>query len=442
MRSLLALLLALHLPAAGAGTALELSVTGAIGPATRDYVVRSLRQAAEQGAHLVLLRLDTPGGLDSSMRDIVQAVLAAPVPVVGWVAPSGARAASAGTYILYATHVAAMAPATNLGAATPVTIGGLPEPGGEPDDPSPPPPDAKTRKLVNDAAAYLRGLAELRGRNAEWAEQAVREGASLEATRALELGVVDLLAKDRDELLRRLDGRTVNAAGRDLTLATAGLTVTPLEPDWRSRLLAVITDPNVAYLLLLLGIYGLIFEFTNPGALLPGVAGAISLLLALYAFQVLPIDYTGLGLILLGIALMVGEAFAPSFGVLGLGGVVALVIGSLILMDRDVPGFQISLALIAAIAVFSLLFLAALVGMLVRSRGQPVVSGAEEMVGAPAEALEDFAQEGLVRAHGELWRAVSTTPVRKGERLRIVGLEGLCLKVLPQHKTEELNNDQ
>ncbi len=429
-------------------TGIWLDIEGGIGPATRDHVERALDLAASELAHLVILRIDTPGGLESSMRDINKAILASGVPVVSYVYPSGARAASAGTYILYASHVAAMAPATNLGAATPVAISPVPGAKGTPDttqpagegeqatEEKPAADDAMTRKSISDAVAYIRGLAELRGRNADWAEQAVREAASLDAGRALEMNVIDIVATDMSDLLRQLNGRVVNVLGQERTLDTGGLVLNHVEPDWRSRLLGVITDPNVAYILMLIGIYGLIFEFSNPGSIVPGVTGAICLLLALYAFQVLPINYAGLGLILLGVALMVGEAFEPSFGILGIGGIVAFVIGSVILIDTDVPGYGISLPLIAAVALVSAVLFAVVIGMAIKARKRRVVSGAEELVGMNAEVLKDFAGRGKVRAHGEVWEAITQIPLHKGQQVRITGMDGLVLEVEPKQQTE------
>jgi membrane-bound serine protease (ClpP class) len=424
--------------------AVLIPVTGPIGPGTSDFFVRQLEAAEESAAHLVVLRIDTPGGLETAMRDMIQAILGSEVPVIAYVAPSGARAASAGTYLMYASHVAAMAPATNLGAATPVQIGGVPpgddsrpadrkDPEAQDDAPesSPTPGSAMERKAVNDSVAYIRGLAELRGRNVDWAERAVREGVSLPADEALEAKVIDLVANDLPELLRALDGRVVKLQAREVTLRTSGLVLREVQPDWRTKLLQLITNPNVAYLLMLIGIYGLLLEGYNPGSVLPGVVGAISLVLALFAFQVLSVNYAGLALIALGVLLIVAESFVPSFGTLGLGGIVAFVIGSVMLLDNEAPGFGVAWQLIAGMGFAGSLLLLGIVSFAVRSRKRPVVSGREGLLREAAEAVEAFERQGLVRVHGELWNAVTQTPVRAGQRLRIVRVDGLTLQVEP-----------
>jgi membrane-bound serine protease (ClpP class) len=400
--------------------------------------------------------MDTPGGLDSAMREIIKAILASPVPLVTFIAPGGARAASAGTYILYASHIAAMAPATNLGAATPVQIGGLPgmpKPGGadkeedkekdkkdgeeEKDkaEKEPTPDTAMERKLVNDAAAYIRSLAKLRGRNADWAEQAVRAGSSLSAEEALEQKVIDLMAADVGDLMKKVNGRTLTLGATELTLDTSALTIERYEQDWRNRLLSVITNPNVAYILMLLGVYGLIIEFSNPGYVLPGVVGTISLLLALYAFQVLPINYAGVALILVGIAFMVGEAFLPSFGALGLGGLAAFVFGSIILVDEQ--GLSVSIPLIAGTALVSAGFFVWVMGMLLRVRRGRVVSGQEELLGSLGEASVDFSDgQGRIWVHSESWIAAGNQPISRGQKVRVTGIEGLTLKVEPTQEEQ------
>jgi membrane-bound serine protease (ClpP class) len=437
---------------AAARSVVLLKLEGAVSPATADYTVRGLRQAADRGATLVVLQMDTPGGLDTSMRWIIKDILASPVPVAAYVAPGGARAASAGTFILYASHIAAMAPATNLGAATPVAIGGAPE--GDSDkkkkrkgvvakksdkadaqDDEPDSKGAMTRKQVNDAAAYIRSLAQLRGRNAEWGEQAVRQAASLPAEEAKKRKVIDLIAADVDDLLKQLDGRKLTLQGVERTLDTRGAVIVQIDPDWRNRLLAVITDPSVAIILMMLGIYGLIFELSNPGYVLPGVVGAICLLLALYAFQLLPVNYAGLGLIVLGLAFIVAEAFLPSFGSLGIGGVVALVIGMVILFDPDIAaGYRLPYWFIATFAATSATLTFATVWFALKARRRPVVSGSAEIIGASGAALSDFEREGWAQVRGETWRVVSPAPLARGERVRVTGIDGLTLRVEPESK--------
>ena len=456
-------------PSAARPQIVVVTLDGAITPASADYAVRAMRKAASDKAELVVLKLDTPGGLDPSMRSIIKAILASPVPVATFVAPDGARAASAGTYILYASHIAAMAPATNLGAATPVSIGGGDDarPAGDDrarfrdkgddarsqnkDDRAPSQDqgdgarsqnkDSKTNlaptnrdsmrsKQINDAAAYITGLAQLRGRNAEWAERAVRESVSLPASEALKLKVIDVIARDEADLAKQLDGRKLNVAGVERTLRTAGAATVSVEPDWRTRVLMVVADPSVAVILMMIGIYGLLFEFMNPGFVLPGVLGGICLLIGLYALQLLPVNYAGIALILLGIAFIVAEAFVPSFGALGLGGIAALVIGMVVLVDPETaPGFEIPLSFIAGVSVLmsALVFATAMVA--VSTRRRPVVSGREELHGAQAVVLEDFDGEGWARVHGETWRVKSAVPLKAGDRARVTDVSGLTLTV-------------
>jgi membrane-bound serine protease (ClpP class) len=453
---ILTLLPAALLPATPA--VILLTLEGAVSPATADYAVRGIRKAADSGAGLVVLRMDTPGGLDTSMRQVIKEILAAPLPVVVFVAPSGARAASAGTYILYASHIAAMAPGTNLGAATPVQIG-MPgtEPDKKPEDkakdenkkgkdgkegkdgkaqdgekPDASPQSTLTRKQIHDAAAYIRSLAQLRGRNAEWGERAVREAVSLSAQEAKRIDVIDIVADDVNDLLKQLDGRKITVQGVERTLQTKGAAVTAIEPDWRTELLAIITNPSIALILMMLGIYGLIFEFTNPGFVLPGVVGAICLLLALFALQLLPINYAGLGLILLGLAFVVAEAFLPSFGALGIGGTIALIIGAVILIEPEAQGYGVSLSFIVALGLTSALIVFSIVAMALKARRRGVVSGAEHIVGAPGVVLDDMQTQGWARVQGERWRIVSSAPLARGQKVRVTRIDGLTLNVEPE----------
>ncbi|MGN6649654.1 NfeD family protein [Trinickia sp.] len=458
------------------GNVVVIPVVGAIGPASADFITRSLARAAKQQAQLAVLELDTPGGLDTSMRQIIKAILASPVPVVAFIAPSGARAASAGTYIVYASHIAAMAPGTNLGAATPIQLGGpgmgSPEPApkpttqpttqpatrhGKPTGPASAPTPApatdtqstETRKQIGDAAAYIRGLAQLRGRNAAWAERAVREAVSLSASEALAQKVVDLTARDLPDLLTKVDGRTVETANGTHKLATAHAAVVTLEPDWRSHVLAVVTDPNVALLLLTIGMYGLFFEFANPGFVLPGVAGAICLLIGLFALQLLPISYTGLALIFLGIAFLIAEAFLPTFGTLGFGGIIAFAAGALMLIDTEQPGYGIPLSTIAAISAVGAVFVFFVSSFAYRARRRAVVSGGEALVGSVGEIIDaalspdgeggahGAASTGWARVHGERWRVCAAAPLPAGTRVRVTGRHGLTLDVVSAEQAQQ-----
>lgn len=436
---LIALFFSLSLPppaASGAPHAIVLTVKGAIGPAVADYVVKGLEKGAENHANVVILRMDTPGGLDLSMRDIIQAILSSPVPVVSYVAPDGSRAASAGTYILYASHIAAMSPATNLGAATPIQIGSL---ANAPDPPENPAEkndgeDQDTighsdmeRKMINDASAYIKSLAERHGRNGEWAVRAVREAVSLTAAEALELHVIDLVATDVADLLQQVDGREVTLDSGTHRVSARNLAVIHIEQTWRTRVLSVISNPNIAYILILLGVYGLIYELANPGFFLPGVVGAVSLLLALYAFQILPINYSGLALIFLGILFLTGEAFMPSFGSLGIGGIIAFGVGSLILMEED--SLQISLFLIAGTTVVSAVCILWLTRRIYTLRNTKIKTGAEALIGMTGEAVCDFEGSGRIWLLGESWQVKTAGRVRKREELKVIARHGLELTV-------------
>ncbi|WKD48746.1 NfeD family protein [Microbulbifer spongiae] len=463
LRSVATLALFLALLVAGSSAQEEpfphvalMSISGAIGPATTDYFTRATEEAQARGAQLILVHIDTPGGLDAASRDIIQHILSSPIPVATYVYPSGARAASAGTYILYASQIAAMAPATTLGAATPVQIGGppgTPTPGGKPAEREQPQEKEKERengedsegdkeekplsgtamerKVINDSVAFIRGLAQRHGRNADWAEKAVREAATLTAPEALEMHVIDIVAKNDQDLLQQIAGRTVllDAGEETISSDVAELPIESYEPDWRNELLALITNPQVAYILLLIGIYGLIFEGYSPGAFVPGIVGVICLLLAFYALQVLPVNYAGLALIIVGALLIVAELFMPSFGALGIGGVIALVIGSVMLIDTDVPGMQVSRKLIGAIAGVSGLFLLIFLMAVRRSLRKPRVPIEQALVGRTAVVSDVQPLEILVHLDGEIWRAKSEDSLVPGQQVRVIAQQGLLLSV-------------
>lgn len=440
-----------------ANTVWIVPVNGAIGPAISDYLSREIEQAQKENVSLVILRMDTPGGLDSSMRDIIHAITTSSIPVATWVGPSGSRAASAGTYILLASHVAAMAEATNLGAATPVALGGgapgAPSSGDDQNEKAKdqqetedgtsekvPAKTAMEKKVINDARAYIKGLAKLHDRNAEWAEKAVSEAASLDAQEALKLNVIDYIANSPEELVQAINGKTVKINNQPVTLSLENPVWVERVPDWRAEMLAVITNPNVAYILILIGIYGLLLEFYNPGIGLPGVLGGICLLLAMYALQMMPVNYAGLGLLLLGIALMIAEAFSPSFGVLGLGGVVAFILGSIFLMDSDLPGFQVALPLIFGLAIFSVALIILTVGMLVRIRHRRVTTGLETYPGKQAVVSDDFIDgKGRVQMDGAFWAAKAelNQGLKQGDQVTVVNVKGLTLTVKPNDRPNE-----
>lgn len=425
--------------AAEASQIVELEVKDGIGVATADYLISGIEHAEEINAELVIINMDTPGGLMKPMRDMVQKILASTVPVVTYVTPAGARADSAGTYILLASHIAAMTPTTHLGAATPVSLGGedatppVDDGADDEDSEEPAPPSGRSmeRKVMNDAVAYIRSLAERHGRNADWAEKAVTEAATLTASQALEQNVIEFIAADRDELLTLIDGHEVEINGETIALKTLDAEVEVYEPNWRIRLLGIISNPEIVLLLGLIGLYGLMYEGWNPGAIVPGVVGVICLLLAAYALQVLPVNYAGLALIFLGIALMIAEAYAPSFGALGIGGIAAFVFGSIMMFDSEIPGFGISLTFVIGIALIFALLIIWMLGYLVKLRRRGAVSGVESIVGGIATATEDFSGEGMVWLEGESWHARSSVPISKNQQVVVRAMDGLILDVEP-----------
>lgn len=448
-------LLVISSNARAAGTAVVLDLEGALGVATAEYIIGGIEQAEEEGANIVIIRMDTPGGLVSPMRDIVQSILGSAVPVVTYVSPGGARADSAGTYILLASHIAAMAPTTHLGAATPVSLtgedlspgedentdpatnddavedGAEEDPGKATDEEERAPSTAMERKVLNDSISYIRGLAEAHGRNADWAEDAVRHAATLTATEALEMNVIDLIADDRDELLDAINGREVQLNNKAFTIDAESLVIKTIEPSWRLKILNTIASPEIAILLLMVGLYGLMFEGYNPGAILPGVAGVISLLLAAYALQVMPVNYAGLALIIVGLALITAEAFVPSFGALGLGGLVALIFGSIMMFDSGIPGFGISYTFVTTLALVTGGLLLWLVTYILKFRRRGAVSGRESILRGTGIAMEAFDGDGHVWLESESWAARSKVPISKDQQVSIKRMDGLVLDVEP-----------
>ena len=418
-------------PVVAADTAYVIDIDGPIGPAVEDHIARGFEAARASGASVIVLRIDTPGGLVSSTRGIIKTILASDRPVIGFVSPPGSRAASAGAYILLACHVAVMAPGTNVGSATPVMLGGGPpggNPGGTPASEKDEHPDI-TDKVINDARAYMRSISEMRGRPGDAAEKFVSEALNYTAAEALKLGLIDLMADGMRDMLEKLDGRTIKLGDEDHTLATRSLDVEAFERTWRDDLLVFITNPNIAYLLLMAGIYGLVIEFSNPGLIAPGIIGGVCLILGMYALQLLPINYAGLALIALGLALMAAEAFVPSFGVFGIGGVVAFIIGSIMLIDSDVPELEISPVLIGTVSLATGALFLFVLTFAVRAWRRPAVSGNAAMLGETARVLRWQDGAGTVLAHGETWAAVGDAGLARDDRVLVKQIDGLTVTV-------------
>ena len=405
----------------GHGRVLVMRLEGPVSPVSAHALAQAIERAEREDYAALVVEVDTPGGLEISMREMVKHLLASRIPVLCWVSPGGARAASAGVFVVMAADIAAMAPGTNIGAATPVNLqGGM--------------DSTMARKVTSDAAAFARTIAAQRGRNAVWAERAVREAVSASETEAVADHIVDFTAATLEELLARADGRSWTRIGRSHKLAVAGLPIDRIEPGFRQRILALIAEPNVAYILMMLGFYGMLFELQNPGSLLPGIVGGICLILAFLAFSVLPVNYAGVALILLAVVFFLAEVKVASHGLLSAGGVLALVLGSLILFDTQATGLRLSWSVIAAAALTTTGFFAFVVTAGLRAQARRVATGRQGLVGRSAVAVERLDPRGRVRIGDELWNAVSSTPAEVGAELEITGSDGLLLHVRPSAK--------
>lgn len=412
-----------------AGKVLLLDIEGIISPAAVQYLQKGFKEAQNQNVSCIILRMDTPGGLDLSMREIIKNITTSEIPVITYVTPSGARAASAGTYILYASHIAAMSPGTNLGAATPITFSPISRLSSK-DQNSTSTKDLKEAKMTNDAIAYIKSLAQMRSRDIDFAIKAVTESATLSAEEALKKGVIDIIATNVDDLLRQIDGKKIEINTQEITVHTKNVMQVTFEKDFKDKFLSAIADPNIAYILLLIGIYGIFFEFLNPGSIGPGVIGAIALVVAMVSLNMLPVNSAGIVLIVLGIIFMITEVFVPSFGILGIGGTISFIIGSLILFKTDDLAYGVSIPLIIAFSITSLLFFIMVVRMVLRSRKMPIVSGSEEMISKSGKVLKKQ-KNGyfLVQVHGETWQAESKEDLVPGESVIVTQMEDLMLQV-------------
>lgn len=427
MKRLLLLLLITFELLANTPTVMKFEIKGPIGPATSTYLKEGMAAARSFDVQMILIELDTPGGLSTSMREMTQEIVNSPIAVATYVYPKGSRAASAGTYLLYASHIAAMAPGTNLGAATPISI----MPGQVSSDSNTSAKSTVEKKAINDAMAYIKSLAQLNDRNASWALDAVKEAKSLSAEDALNAGIIDLMAYNIEELLKKLDGRVVKVSEEHITLNTHEATIINYEPNYKTRFLSVITNPNMAYIFLLIAIYGIFFELMNPGSIFPGVVGAISGVTALYALNILPFNYAGLILIIIGISFIITEVFVAGFGILGIGGAISFALGSVLLFDAQTLGSSVSKPLIASFTIATLAFFILVIRLFISSKSAKVVSGLEEMLGSIAEVAEIGNDIYHVYCHGEAWKAKSKEKLSVGQKVEVINLSGLTLEVKP-----------